>query len=338
MLISLLLACSQESNTTDHTPPHEIAAPSPAPAAPQDTDTICASKAAIEPPASDAATEAERTALAGCDSEALYYGIGIPKDPVAARKCAMLERSKQLMYGGEAILMMIYANGQGVPRNDDLATKFACVIGGAPAEIAGRVEHLQQRREDPNAPPDFDLCDDITSGLMMGHCAAHARRVGDVARAARKSAFIASLAPAERAAFDVLDKAAADFFSARVDGEVDLSGTARAMFQIEEEVKLAEDFLAALTSDFSPPSVTPEAFAAADAELNAIYKSAMRCAADSACGTINPVDLRNTERAWMVYRDAWAKFGTLVRPNTTPEAWKTWAVRARIEQLEQMAP
>jgi hypothetical protein len=81
-----------------------------------DLEATCARVEALPLPTPAPLTEAEQAALAGCDSEALYYGIGTPADPVKARQCAWLERGEHDgMLRGEVILMMIYANGLGVP-------------------------------------------------------------------------------------------------------------------------------------------------------------------------------------------------------------------------------
>ena len=77
---------------------------------------------------------AEEKALAKCVSADLYFGFGQPADPVKARKCAYAEmdRDAKAPIGGKAILMMVYANGNGATRNFDAAIKLACSIGGAP--------------------------------------------------------------------------------------------------------------------------------------------------------------------------------------------------------------
>lgn len=65
-------------------------------------------------PDADRPSAAEVSALRGCDSEAEYYGIGRAPDPVRARKCAFveIESAAPPVFGGNAILMMVYANGR----------------------------------------------------------------------------------------------------------------------------------------------------------------------------------------------------------------------------------
>jgi uncharacterized protein YecT (DUF1311 family) len=45
--------------------------------------------------------------------------------------------------------------------------------------------------------------------------------------------------------------------------------------------------------------------------------------------------IRATQRAWIPYRDAWARFGKKARPEVPAEAWKAWATRERAEMLER---
>ena len=76
------------------------------------------------------------------------------------------------MFYGPGVLSMLYANGEGVPRNYDLAIRLVCENPwAAPAELEGRVTHLKKMR-DANTPDHFDLCDDATSGLSEGACEA----------------------------------------------------------------------------------------------------------------------------------------------------------------------
>src|SRR5262245_41978449 len=78
------------------------------------SQAVCRSVKAKRIPAADMPDASTVAALKGCDAEALYYGIGRPKDAVAARKCAIAQMSdadaKYDPFGGAALLMVIYAN------------------------------------------------------------------------------------------------------------------------------------------------------------------------------------------------------------------------------------
>src|SRR3569623_1705458 len=79
------------------------------------TRAICAKAIRAEPPAIDLPTASARPALKGCNSEKLYYGIGMPANPVKARKCAMVERLGNVadpfpLLNGEGMLAIICAD------------------------------------------------------------------------------------------------------------------------------------------------------------------------------------------------------------------------------------
>lgn len=168
------------------------------------TRAVCARLLHLTPPADRAAPPT------GCHSEALLYGIGRPADPVAARRCAWHEydhppRDGDLAYfQGPGILAVAYANGWGGPRDMDMAIHMACGIEDAPAATQARIEHLQAlAKQGPGAKP-FGICDDITSGLSGGVCAAHHAALEDQRRDRILARWQRDWPPARRVAFDRL--------------------------------------------------------------------------------------------------------------------------------------
>lgn len=302
----------------------------------EDSDAACKKVEALEPPAKDLPTKAEKAKLSGCDSEALYYGIDEDQDPVKARKCAFLElnRGEGNAFGGEALLMMIYANGKGVPRNFDLATKFACELDGAPAELEGRLEHIAKMKAGTDKG-ELDVCDDVTSGMMEGMCAGHAERIASVAREERVGKVAGMLPKAELAK---LDDAAKAFFDSRSDVEVDQSGTGRNAFVTEERAKLEDGLVDALEllAKKSPPAAKAEDFKAADAELNKAYSSIMK-KKDFEYGTVTRDGIRDTQRLWIPYRDAFVALAAKAEPAVPADAWRAWLTKQRIEMLRDFA-
>ncbi len=302
-----------------------------------DVERWCAQVADSRFPAADRPSAAQAAALKGCDAEALYYGIGVPADRVAARACAFaqLDAGDDEVFGGSNVLMMIYANGRGVTRDLDAAMAAACEASQAPAECEARVRHLAAMRE---RPADFDLCDDITSGYMQGFCEAHAERVRAVARARRRSAAVAKLPEAAREELAALEKAAKAFFEARVANEVDLSGTGRAAFSIAERASLEDGFVEMLerAARGEAPGAAPRQYREADAALNAVCGRIMRrkpMVGGMWWGTVTPAGIREAQRAWLPYRDAWARFGRALLPGSSSEGWKELLTRQRVEML-----
>ena len=292
----------------------------------------------IEPPAEERSDAHASHRLVGCASEDLYYGIGIPRHYVQARQCAFLERNRgdELVFGGSAILMMIYANGRGVSRNLDVAIRFACAIESSPLELHGRIQHIKRLADLPQ-PTNFDLCDDVTSGFLLGHCAAHRARLIRVERAATLANLSAGWAPRDREALKSLEDAANGFFVSRSKNEVDLGGTSRSAAQIEEESSLWEAWVASLEhlEAGGLPRFSDKDFREADATLNAIYRRLQR-GDGGPKGTVTFQGIREVQHRWLIYRDAWVAFGRVRYPRVAVSSWETWATQSRLRMLSEL--
>jgi uncharacterized protein YecT (DUF1311 family) len=271
-----------------------------------------------------------------CDSHKLYSGIGVKVDYSAARQCAWTERlasqagiePRYLMardFGGAAMLTVLYANGEGVKKSLPLALRFACEAGGAPAEISIRLKHIESLDAKTHTSiVKFDFCDDITSGFMEGSCAAYGSELADQRRSAQLNAVSAQMSSAQQVAFVQLVKEEEAYARAHATGEIDLSGTARAMYQIDAEQTLRDDFLAAIQSFESGryPSGSERIYRDADARLNSAYRKALSNAEEHIrdYGAVQPSGIRDAERAWLKYRDAWIDLAKLRYANLSPEA------------------
>jgi hypothetical protein len=296
-------------------------------------------------PPGDLPTAADDHRLADDSSESLYYGFDNAPQPEQARLRAYAERAHGIgwdssaagrPFAGPGILTMIYANGRGVPRNIDLALRFACEAGGAPAERESRLSHLEHLRTGRGVGA-FDLCDDATSGYMQGFCAAKEARFDDVRLVLGLSALTARWTPAERAAVQDLKAAAGKFIAVQSDKEVDQSGTGRAAFVIERRSELKDAFLASLRAfeTSALPAFTAADFRRADAELNAVYAKALKAGKS---GTVTADGIRATERIWLGYREAWVRFGAVKYPATTANSWRAWLTRERVTMLRALVP
>ncbi len=273
---------------------------------------------------------AQRT-LEKCNAGDLYYGLGQPADYVKARQCAYAT-------GDYPTLTMIYANAKGTPRNWELAIYFACKSGFSQGEIDGRVDHLVQLRDKNWQGADFDICDDITSGYMMGNCASRKERQAEAQRQAQLKALMASWNEADKQAWQNLQIATDKFFTARVSNEVDLSGTARAAMEIEEEATLRDDLITSLQnlSKGHLPAYNAESVGKIDRQLNQIY-SEIEKNGDFSMGTVDRAGVKKTQLMWLKYRDAWVAFGKVKYPQVNEDSWKTWLAEKRIKMLQDLA-
>jgi uncharacterized protein YecT (DUF1311 family) len=258
--------------------------------------------------------------LKGCDSEALYFGIGMPADPVKARKCAFVEQTRadeegitrSSPYYGRGMLMTIYANGVGANRNLEIATHLACSLGDAPAEMESRILRLADANAKNWQGGDFDPCSDATSGFLGGECAAHESRLAEVERNERLLALARRSGFAGKADWIRLERLARSYADAHGYNETDMSGTLRgAMFvwardgELESFIQLMERMAAGTI-----PDRTPADLAKADAELNSTYKAILaddeRFASEGS--GLTREGAREAERAWLAYRDSMLAF------------------------------
>lgn len=296
--------------------------------------SLCRRLRGREPPAADRPDAATAAALEGCDSEALYYGIGVPADPLRARQCAFLEAEREGgdgPFSGRAMLMTIYANGIGATRDLDVATHLACGVDGAPMESHGRVMHLAELDAQGWTGSDFHYCDDITSGLAGGYCAHHGARIAGAERAAALAALTAAWSEKEKLALGRLQRAHAAYAEARSYGEIDLGGTLRAAFQVEAEEALNDELLDMLRrlASGDAPRFTAAQFRAADAELNAEYRKVMSGPFEDYPGAGTKAGIRSAQRAWLGYRDAFLAFAAETFPGVPRHSLGAWLTRQR---------
>jgi hypothetical protein len=54
-------------------------------------------------------------------------------------------------------------------------------------------------------------------------------------------------------------------------------------------------------------------------------------------GTVTFEDIQATQKVWLTYRDAWIRFGRIRYPAVSEAAWGTWAARARLRMLNDLA-
>jgi uncharacterized protein YecT (DUF1311 family) len=274
------------------------------------------------------------------ESYKYYYGIGVRKDYVKARKLAFLEMkfsgNTTSLVDGAAVLLMIYANGLGVKRNYDLCIRLACSnVGGSNAEVEGRVEHLRNMQAGKDSSR-FDICDDITSGLMMGVCEGIHQEMADIKRNAALERIIRTWTKKDHQAYDTLRKSASTFFDLRLLNEVDMSGTARSTELSTEEESLEDGFLAHIRAADKKllPAYRAGDFEKADKALNTVYSGIMSHADTLLWGTVRRKDILATQRQWISYREAWVVFGQVRCPAISAAAWRTLITRERTRQLK----
>jgi hypothetical protein len=292
-------------------------------------------------PIKDQPTENDKLKLKDEEPYIYYYGIGVKIDYVKARHLALIDLEKNVrgksVIDGYSILMMLYANGFGVDRNLDLSIRLACGnVGGAPAELEGRVQHLKNLKGGDSTEI-FDVCDDITSGFMDGICHSIQSEIMAVNRKQDLDSIISKWSVQERQSYRMLRKAADSFFDKRVVFEVDLTGTSRAAFQQDESDELEDGFLSKLrkADKCSIKKYPQNDFLESDGKLNKVY-SKIKDNTISIYGSVTKEGVKKTEIKWIQYRDAWVTFASIKCPLIPGIWWKTMITNERIEELQNL--
>jgi len=231
-------------------------------------------------------------ALKGCSADKLYYGIGMHTDYVRARQCAFLTESHD-------VLMMLYANGLGGPRNYTVAKMAACRAEAAPAEKEARLAKLARMQSGKEGPaPKIDLCDGAAAGALGARCADIRTALRDQEREDHIGKIAYRWSVTERAAFQQLRKLEGGF-------EEDLYAALLAF----EARKL--------------PAFPADALAKAEREMQQALAQAKGASA--------------TQRNWLAYRDAWVMFGKVRYPSVASHALKTYLTQKRAAMLKEQA-
>jgi uncharacterized protein YecT (DUF1311 family) len=276
-----------------------------------------------------------------CDATGLYY---LKRDQETTSRAEWRQvRACARASGDDAVLMMLYANGYGVPRDADRAIYHACRLDTAKAEMEGRVAYLASNAAAHDAQP-FDLCDHITSGRMGGVCAGIREGRDERVRNARLERFAAALPAAARRPFARLRKAA-EAFAEQSAGEVDLTWTGAARFVVDGVARRKNEFLETLlhTAQGKLARASAAELVQLDRQLNADYRKLLATATGQdghperiGNSTVTRKDVRATERAWLAYRDAWAAY--LAASGNKSDLSSVLAVltRQRIAQLARI--
>lgn len=297
----------------------------------------CQAAESADFPAADRPSPAEALNYLPGDAKRFYYGIGVPIDYQRARHAAYVELARDTggWFSGEVVLMMLYANGYGVPKNVALAIKLACQAqseSDPSSELAERVMHLTRMLQ--SSEP-FDLCDDTASAPLMSECDERDEERNAFKRARELVAITSSWSPEQLAALSALQNKVEAFIQAHIESELDLLGPDRSV-AIAEQAMLRQALLEAVRTCEAGqlPSYSHVAYRASEVELHDAYRKAL--AKTDQATSITPLGIQTAERQWRLYCDAWVALGRVRYPQVPAEAWKTWLNLTRSKQLREL--
>ena len=278
-----------------------------------------------------------------CDSSAYYYGIGRDKDYVAARVCALIERYNKVdkdgsLFTGAGILSMVYANGEGTPRDIDLAKRFTCEIKEADfAETDARLKLLDKIAVATKDVPHFDLCKTASNGTSWGWCESIELRLHDAKRYDEMVKIVDGLTPQGVEAFKALQTAEGDFETLRSEKEIDLTGAARGAWTLQEQDRLRAQFVSDLKLFSTAGYSQPVTLATVEALINKDLASIRLNGPKNFQGTtITVAGVEETQRTWLKYRAAWLAYEGVVNPTVSSDAIATQISRERLTHLHKL--
>lgn len=299
------------------------------------SQALCRAVAGRDAPTVDRPDVATASRLQGCDAEALYYGIGVARDPVQARQCAFTQRPTDQMlepFAGRAMLMTIYANGEGARRDLDVAIRMACTLEGAePAEYDRRVTRLARLRDTRWQGRDFSYCDDIDPGLGTGLCASHRAALARPQREAAQRALIGRWSTEQRAAYEPLRRAFEEFVAASASGDLARGGSSHASLRTRLEQGLRDQFADMLQrlEGGRAPRFTSAQLRTEDLQLNQAYRARIADEQQYDAPGISPESIQNAQRAWLRYRDAFLAFAAVKYPAVPRDSLAAWLTQNR---------
>jgi len=244
--------------------------------------------------------------------------------------------------GDDFTLMMLYANGFGVKRNYNLAINYACIQRYPESGFAVDVmiEELL-RRNKSGSEEQLDLCDFAGTTFAISYCISMKEGQKEKARIRRLGEIRISMDGRQKAFFDKLREAAQDFASSSSRNEVDQLGSGRAGFVIDAEAELKESFLDDIEKCEQGvfPEYTLVQFTAFDKQLNKTYQAIMHTQTEAGSDRLFSTDItksgiKEAQRTWLKFRDAWVKYGEARYPNVPTHTWKAMLTERRVKKLE----
>jgi hypothetical protein len=162
-------------------------------------------------------------------------------------------------------------------------------------------------------------------------------RLNDAKRYDELVKIFEALTPAQQEAFKKLQTAEGAFEDARALKELDLTGTARGAFELQEQDRLRAQFLSDLKlfarPDFSEPVTLAVVDARIAADLETIQANAPKLFANT---TITFAGIQESQQTWLKLRDAWRAYGAAVYPTVSGDAIATQLGRERLYHLRKL--
>ncbi|WP_025821065.1 lysozyme inhibitor LprI family protein [Shewanella marina] len=235
----------------------------------------------------------------------------------------------------------IYAN-----KTNQLVLQIICRGSEVPAELETAVEERYQFWLQNYSSQTFNICHYITSGMGMSFCANRDAQKQAKQQQLQLSKIKQQLLhkPQHQQLLMALDDSYnefATFAQLRAIGEQLYAGTSRSGMIIEDINQQKQHYIDWIYNQvalLSHPVVVD--FSAEDKALNQVYRQLRKNLRAHPVTDFNISfhfdDLKQTQRAWLNYRDSTAHLLSLLTPNTSKQQWQAYLTQQRLQQLKEL--
>jgi uncharacterized protein YecT (DUF1311 family) len=307
---------------------------------------LCSEVQNLAVPTVTPASDADKEQLANCDPQDLYERAGTPAEFDAARRCALYEWNGNKHPGfnpdsSMSTLVILFANGDGVTRNVDLAIHIVCA-DDPPSDRVDSFDHLivqlAKSRLAPS-PARLDFCSPgipIDDASAAFGCEAELDEDLENKRIHRLAQLSAAWTEPQKDAFEKVLSALASYADADSSAEA-VTGTGYGMDMLRVKDEVNRQFAGDINrfDKGRLPAFTHRDYLLADQVLNAEYGKVMSGLSrkNGNGGFVPPQRVRETERAWLKFRDTFVEFAKLRWPQASADRWLTFLTRERIGRL-----
>jgi hypothetical protein len=296
------------------------------------SQAICRSVISRRVPAADRPRPQLTSSLSECRPLDLYYNRPERRDPVRARLCALSEVGRGQPEESRLVLMNLYANGEGVPRNLDLSIHLACGMNVVPAEMHARVMRLDRLRTQRWTGSDFDYVLDDRSSFPSAAGVHYYIRIDTERRNAELRRLTAAWPAAQLDALFRLERAKAAYAQAHARVAIFQASPAE-WIEYGPIENVEEAFLAQIhaLSSGQVPDYSPIQIEATRQRMESNYRVSQRPREDTP--DLASADFDRVEQAWRAYRDAFIRLAQIRSPELSRNRLATWLGRTRPDRL-----
>jgi uncharacterized protein YecT (DUF1311 family) len=225
----------------------------------------------------------------------------------------------------------LYANGWGVKRNLTLALALVCSKSDVPMELIGMVEALSKETKP------FLFCDYVTSGMNSGLCSSQRELLAQKKRESELEIMTKNWSAKEKELYQHLSKAAEVYIGLHASNEIDLTPMDRASMVVAEEASQRDELMNDVKRFERGETPREENLQGLDKELNVFYLALMKKDKIIEDTTIDSKGVRETQRSWITFRDAWVNFAKTKWPKIHSDHWKAFLTSKRLKVLKEIS-